>query len=85
MKENKPAEMSMNFSVDIVNLVKHLKAQHKPLYQIKSAEAELLSVRIYTKPITHNEKRILSPNLKSRSKKQAKPDIGLNFYIERII
>ncbi len=29
MKENKLAEMSMNFSVDIINLVKHLKAQHE--------------------------------------------------------
>ncbi len=29
MKENKLAEMSLNFSVDIINLVKHLKAQHE--------------------------------------------------------
>ncbi len=29
MKENKLAEMSMNFSVDIINLVKYLKAQHE--------------------------------------------------------
>ncbi len=29
VKENKLAEMSMNFSVDIINLVKHLKAQHE--------------------------------------------------------
>ncbi len=29
MKENKLAEISMDFSVDIINLVKHLKAQHE--------------------------------------------------------
>ncbi len=29
MKENKLAEMSMDFSVDIINLVKHLKSQHE--------------------------------------------------------
>ncbi len=29
MKENKLAEMSMKFSVDIINLVKHLKSQHE--------------------------------------------------------
>ncbi len=29
MKENKLAEMSMDFSVDIINLVKYLKAQHE--------------------------------------------------------
>ena len=29
MKENKLAELSMEFSVDIINLVKHLKANHE--------------------------------------------------------
>ncbi len=29
MKENKLSEISMDFSVDIINLVKHLKAQHE--------------------------------------------------------
>ncbi len=29
MKENKLAEMSVNFSVDIITLVKNLKAQHE--------------------------------------------------------
>ena len=29
MKENKLAEMSMNFAVDIIDLVKSLKAQHE--------------------------------------------------------
>ena len=31
MKENKLAELSMDFSVDIINLVKHLKSQHESI------------------------------------------------------
>ncbi len=31
MKENKLADLSMNFSVDIINLVKCLKAQHETI------------------------------------------------------
>ena len=31
MKENKLAELSLDFSVDIINLVKHLKAVHETI------------------------------------------------------
>lgn len=31
MKENKLAELSMEFAVDIINLVKHLKANHETI------------------------------------------------------
>ncbi len=31
MKENKLTELSMDFSVDIINLVKHLKANHESI------------------------------------------------------
>jgi len=31
MKENKLAELSMGFSVDIINLVKHLKSNHESI------------------------------------------------------
>ena len=31
MKENKLVELSMNFSVDIINLVKYLKANHETI------------------------------------------------------
>jgi len=31
MKENKLAELSMDFSVDIINLVKHLKLNHESI------------------------------------------------------
>ena len=31
MKENKLAELSMEFSVDVINLVKHLKSDHESI------------------------------------------------------
>ena len=31
MKENKLAELSMEFSVDIINIVKHLKSNHESI------------------------------------------------------
>ena len=31
MKENKLVELSMDFSVDIINLVKHLKSNHETI------------------------------------------------------
>ena len=31
MKENKLAELSMEFSVDIINLIKHLKSNHESI------------------------------------------------------
>ncbi len=31
MKENKLAELSMEFSIDVLNLVKHLKAKHESI------------------------------------------------------
>ena len=31
MKENKLIELSMDFSVDIINLVKHLKSKHESI------------------------------------------------------
>ena len=31
MKENKLAELSMDFSVDVINLVKHLKSNHESI------------------------------------------------------
>ena len=31
MKENKLSELSMDFSIDIINLVKYLKSNHEPI------------------------------------------------------
>jgi hypothetical protein len=35
MKDNKLIELSMDFSVDIINLVKHLKVNHETIIAIK--------------------------------------------------
>ena len=35
MKENKLVELSMDFSVDIINLVKFLKSNHETIYRTK--------------------------------------------------
>ena len=44
MKENKLVELSMDFSVDIINLVKYLKANHEMIIsnQIGRSWLELL-------------------------------------------
>ena len=42
VKENKLAELSMEFSVDIINLVKHLKSNHESIIsnQFNTLEGE---------------------------------------------
>ena len=40
MREDKLSIQSMDFSVDIINLVKELKLKKKVLFQTKSVEAE---------------------------------------------
>ena len=64
MKENKLAELSMEFSVDIINLVKQLKEIGKPLFLTKSAEAERASVPTSTRHSMHKARRILFLNWK---------------------
>ena len=82
MKENKLVELSMDFSVDIIKLVKFLKSNHETIIanQIGRSGTSLLE-RIFTKHNTHKAQRILYRNLKSRSRKQVKRDIGLNCFI----
>ena len=64
MKENKLVELSMDFSVDIINLVKYLKVNHETLYPTKSAEAAPRLEQIFTKRNMHKERRTLYPNSK---------------------
>ena len=59
MKENKLAELSMEFSVDIINLVGNLKKIGKPLFLTKSAEVVQASVPTSTKHSMHKARRIL--------------------------
>ncbi len=85
MKENKLAEMSMDFAVDIINLVKHLKSQHETVISNQIGRSGTSIGAIYTKLIMRKAKRTSFLNLKLPSKKQVKRDIGSSFYIEQII
>ena len=64
MKENKLVELSMDFSVDIINLVKYLKSNHETIISNQIAETALLLELIFTKHNTHKVQKILYPNLK---------------------
>ena len=85
MKENKLVELSMDFSVDIINLVKFLKANHETIIANQIGRRAPQLAQTSTKRSMHKEQRILYLNLKLRSKKQAKQAIGSNCYIEQII
>jgi len=52
MKENKLVELSMNFAVDIINLVKHLKANHETI----------ISGKLYNKNGQNEELMIIPPH-----------------------
>ena len=80
MAESKLRELSMEFSVDIINLVKYLKANHESVIANQIGRSGTsIGANI------HEAKRILYPSLKALSKKQVKQDIGLNLHTERII
>ena len=80
MKENKLVELSMEFSVDIINLVKFLKANHETIIANQIGRSGTsIGANI------HEARGILFQNLKSHSKKQAKRDIGLSFCTGQVI
>ena len=76
MREDKLSIQSMDFAVDIINLVKELKSKKKVLFQIKSEEAEHQSVQTFVKHIMLTEQQILSQSFKLLWKSQMKQDIG---------
>ncbi len=85
MSESKLRSMSMDFSVDIINLVKHLKAQHETVISNQIGRSGTSIGANIHEANYHKAKRISSPSLKLPSRKQAKPVIGLNLYIELTI
>ena len=85
MKENKLVELSMDFSVDMINLVKYLKANHETIISNQIGRSGTSIGANFMKRNTRKEQRILYPNLKLLLKKQAKQDIGLNCYIGQSI
>ena len=79
MAESKLRALSVDFAVQILNLVKFLKSQQKRSFPIKSAEPEPVSEQTSTKPNMLTANRTLLQNCKSHSKKPAKQVTGWNF------
>ena len=80
MKENKLVEPSMDFSVDMINLVKMLKANHETILSNQIGRSGTsIGANIHEAPYAQGTK-ILYPNLKSRSKNVAKLKVGYSCY-----
>ena len=77
MKENKLVELSMDFSVDIINLVKFLKSNHETIISNQIGRSGTsIGANIHEAQHAQGTKDF---------KKQAKRDIGLSSYTERSI
>ena len=80
MKENKLAELSMDFSVQIINLVKELKSKHETVISNQIGRSGTsVGANIYE--ANYAAERPLFLNLRLLSRKQARPAIGSNFCI----
>ena len=64
MKENKLAELSISFSVQIINLVKDLKAKHESVIANQIGRSGTSIGAISTKQIMRRDQRILFPSLR---------------------
>ena len=64
MKENKLADISMDFSVQIINLVKYLKSKHETVISNQIGRSVTSIGSIFTKQTTHRARKILFPNLR---------------------
>ena len=74
MAESKLRTLSIDFAVQILNLVKALKSQHETIVSNQIGRAGTSMKRN-----TPTVKRILLPNYKSHSKKPTKQVTGWNF------
>ena len=80
MKENKLVELSMDFSVDIINLVKFLKLNHETIISNQIGRSGTsIGANIHEAQYAQGTKDLYQ-NLKLRSKKQVKRVIGLSSY-----
>ena len=78
MKENKLVELSMDFSVDIINLVKFLKSNHETIISNQIGRSGTsIGANIHEAQYAQGTKDFIS---KLRSKKQVKRVIGLSSY-----
>ena len=69
MKENKLIELSMDFSVDIINLVKHLKSSHESVISKLEIALKEASETGYWLELLYRTKYIDEPFFKSLSSK----------------
>lgn len=85
MAESKLRELSMDFSVEIINLVKYLKSNRETIIANQIGRSGTSIGANICRHSMRKAKKILYQSLKSLSKKQMKPGIGLNCYIRQII
>ena len=80
MKENKLVELSMDFSVDIINLVKFLKLNHETIISNQiGRNGTSIGANIHEAQYAQGTKDFIS-KFELHLKKQAKRDIGLSSY-----
>lgn len=84
MRNDKLSEQSMSFSIDIINLVKHLNESRESIISNQIGRSGTLIALIFVKRSMLTARRTLSPSFKSLSKKQTKRVIGLNYYFVQI-
>ena len=85
MAESKLRELSMDFSVDIINLVKYLKSNHQTIIANQIGRSGTsIGANIHEAQYAQGKKDLYLSS-KLPLKKQVKRVIGLNFYIERTI
>ena len=85
MKENKLTELSLEFSVDIINLVKYLKSNHESVISNQIGRSGTsIGANIYEAQYAQGKKDFIS-KLESPLKKQVKRDIGWSCFSERNI
>ena len=85
MKENKLVELSMDFSVAIINLVKYLKSNHETIISNQIGRSGTsIGANIHEAQYAQGTKDFIS-KFEIALRKQAKRDIGSNCFIKQSI
>ena len=86
MANDNLSEQSMDFAVEIINLVKRLKEQRKSIISNQIGRSGTsIRANIREAKYTHGIRRTLFRKCKFPLKKQMKRDIGWSCFIKRII